>query len=261
MKAKSLIASPPIVFSVVGAVLAFGSILLSTTPAFAEPEPPIVYTDQSISGKVLPFKVVRAIRNYGYQRGMIEAAVSIAVDPAMAAKGDWYATTAFAAEKSFIRDVTFVQVEVIINNPWGDMPPLLHKKLVTAYFSPIPGMSPWNDRWSFIGVDKAASLTNIAFDVLSNDLMGKYQDRISDPEKLLKKAEDEARRSVIRIYHLSSKWQPDLLWDPGSEVKGRGYVHVMETPEGDYSATALTHCLNADEGGIFRGCMPEQTHQ
>src|SRR5581483_11190535 len=90
---------------------------------------------------VLPFRVLTAIRNYGYRDGMVEGFVAVAVTGG--SKGDWAATASYIAQQSVIRDVTFTQVEVYTDSPWGDKPPQRAKSLATAYFIPASGKGPW----------------------------------------------------------------------------------------------------------------------
>ena len=216
----------------------------------------INYEPDAISGRVLPFKVLRAVRNYAYSGGMVGAQVAVAV-PAGSARGDWYATAVYVAQKALVKDATFVQAEVYLENPWGDMPPTEHKLLATAYYSPKPGLSPWSNEWGLIGANRSGTLADVEFDVLINDWLEKNGDRISDPDKRMEKAKAYAKTSVMKKYRLSATWTPTLTLL--ETERPRGYVHVQDTVEGEISSTDLVQCLTKPSGiGPLRGCLPGQ---
>ncbi len=106
---------------------------------------------QTYTGKVLPFEIIAAIRNYGITKGgILPAQVAISVEGGTQA--DWLATAAYVAEQSIINDVTFSEVEVYAPSPWGDKPPQSGKQLAKAYYAgPDPARSPWPDEpWLII---------------------------------------------------------------------------------------------------------------
>ena len=162
--------------------------------------------EQDISGKVLSFKVIGAIRNHGFKDGMVGADVSVSVEGGK--PGDWLATAAYVAEHAIVADTTFSEVSVFVPNPWADFPPQRVKLLAKAYCAPIPSRSPWSGKWTLIGAQHAATPADVEFDKLSNDLI-EDPDKVPDPNKRLERAEAAARRTVIKKYRLPASWKPN----------------------------------------------------
>ena len=209
---------------------------------------------KEITGKVLPFQIISAVRNHAYKDGMVEAAVSVSVEGGR--PQDWIATAAYVAEHSMVADATFNTTEVYFPNPWGDMPPQHVKLLAKAYYAPDPTHSPWQEKWAIIGADHAPTLADVEYDKLSNDLI-EDPDKVPDPDKRLNRAAAAARKAVIAKYGLPPSWQPtvDLGLD-GQEHDG-DHVHVegADADEVAASLAALSKCLTSDNGNMFlMGC-------
>jgi len=212
---------------------------------------------KTYTGRVLPFAVIRAIRNESFEDGMIAAQVAISVEGGTQA--DWAATAAYVAEQSIINNVTFSTVEVYVPNPWGDFPPTATKTLAKAYYSgPDPKRSPWPDeQWAVFVSNRAGTLADIEFDELSGALLEKFASKIDDPDELSNKAGAEARRLIIRKYHLTNKWQPSIQIGVSGDRIARHQIHVTSTEGLEKSVAALHECLSrTSPGPLFRGCMP-----
>lgn len=212
---------------------------------------------KTYTGQVLPFTVIRAIRNESFKDGIIAAQVSVSIEGGTQA--DWAATAAYVAEQTIINNVTFSTVEVYVPNPWGDFPPTATKTLAKAYYSgPDPKRSPWPDeQWAVFVSNRAGTLADIEFEELSGALLEKFGSKIDDPNELSNKADAEARRLIIRKYHLSNNWQPSILIGPGGDRIARYQIHVTITEGLDKSISALHECLSrTSPGPLFRGCMP-----
>jgi hypothetical protein len=209
---------------------------------------------RDVFGNVLPFTVIRAIRNYAFKDGMVEAAVSISLKGGEPA--DWMATAVYVAEHSVVRDVTFVTVEVFVPNPWDDFPPQGHKILAKVYYAPNPARSPWKQQWSIFSATKAATLADIEYDKLSNDLI----DDTPDPDLRMRKAENAAKRVVVQKYSLPGTWKPadDLGLD--GHQHDREHVHIAPMSGIDSSMSVLQDCLTKNSGSsLFRGCVPQRS--
>lgn len=209
----------------------------------------------AVTGKVLPFKIVAAIRNDGFRDNMVQALVTVSVTGGTPA--DWAATAIHVAEHAIVEDVTFAQAEVIIENPWGDRPPQHWKMLARADFSPIPGKSPWSDRWAVFVASRAATPAEIEYDELDNALLGKYLDTVHDPSKRLGRAETEARRFVIRQYHLPANWKPDPQFQLGMPSSSkRSHFQVVADEDAAGSMDSVGRCLSDETRlGPWRGCF------
>ena len=246
-------------------LLAVGTVVLVSVSAgsgSAQPagSPAEIVTPDSdaVTGRLLPFGIIRAIRNSGFEGGLVAAQISLSVDGGVPA--DWMATAVYVAEHSIVNGVTFSQVEVYITSPWGDMPPTHSKMLAKVYYAPVPSRSPWNEKWAIFSAERRGTLADVEFDGLSNDLMEKYSDRISDPEKLSRKVEAEARKVIINKYRLSAQWHPaNNLGLMGTEYS-RGHIRIVGTDGADGSMAALATCLNSNLGSIFKGCRPDSAN-
>ena len=64
---------------------------------------PIKYDPDAQTGQVLPFKVVSAIRNFGFGEDHLAAQISISVEGGR--PSDWMATGIFVAEHSIVNGV------------------------------------------------------------------------------------------------------------------------------------------------------------
>jgi hypothetical protein len=208
---------------------------------------------RDVSGNVLPFDVIRAIRNYAFKDGMVEAAVSISLqggDPA-----DWMATAVYVAEHSVVHDVTFVTVEVFVPNPWDDYPPQRTKLLAKVYYAPDPARSPWKQQWSIFSAARAATLADIEYDKLSNDLI----DDTPDPDLRMQKAENAAKRVVVQKYSLPRTWKPTEDLGLDGHQHDREHIHIAPVNGVNSSMSMLRDCLSRNSGsGLFRGCMPQR---
>ena len=216
---------------------------------------PVALDADAVEGHVLPFKIISAIRNFGFKPGMIPAEISVSVEGGK--PSDWMATAIYIAEHAIVNGAFYTEVEVYVPNPWGDMPPQRYKLLSKVYYGPDPAHSPWgDDRWAIFTADKAGTVADIEFDTLSNDLLS---DKISDPDQRTSIADAQARRIVIKKYGLSPKWKPaEGLGLTGIEYH-RGHVDVVAGPEIGDSMQALSDCLHSDAGpAFFRGCYPAE---
>ena len=209
---------------------------------------------KEVTGRVLPFQIISAVRNHAYKDDMVEAAVSVSVEGGK--PEDWIATAVYVAEHSLVADATFNTTEVYFPNPWGDMPPQHVKLLAKAYYAPNPTRSPWQEKWAIIAADRPPTLPDVEYDKLSNDLI-EDPNKVPNPEKRLDRAAAAARKAVIAKYGLPRSWQPttDLGLD-GQEHDG-DHVHVegADSEEVTESLTRLDKCLNSDAGNVFlMGC-------
>jgi hypothetical protein len=208
--------------------------------------------ERDISGNVLPFKVIGAIRNHGYKDGIVAADVSVSVEGG--GPGDWLATAAYLAEHSIVAGVTFATVSVFVPNPWTDFPPQRVKLLAKVYYAPDPSRSPWTEKWTIIGAQHAATPADVEFDELSNDLI-EDPDKVPDPDKRLQRAEAAARRAVIQKYRLPASWKPTDNLGLDGQQHDRDHLHITGPGQGDDSLAALNECLTSRTGnGIFQGC-------
>jgi len=206
---------------------------------------------RDISGKVLPFKVIRAIRNHGYVDKMVEAYVSISVDGGT--PGDWMATAVYVAQHSIVRDVTFSKVDVLVANPWADFPPLHSKWLAEVYYAPNPSRSPWKEQWSIFSADRAGTLADIEFDKLSDELI----DETPDPDLRQKKADTAAKKIVVQKYSLPKDWQSARDLGLNGQYHDHDHIHISPVSGIDASISALMDCLNTDKGNaLITGCVP-----
>lgn len=201
-----------------------GGIGSTGVPSTAAPPTPVALDADAVQGHVLPFKIISAIRNFGFKEGMIPAQISVSVEGGGPA--DWAATAIYIAEHSIVNGAFYSVVEVYVPNPWGDMPPQQYKKLAQVFYAPDPAHSPWgkDDTWTILPAAKAGTLADIEFDKLGGDLLS---DKIGDPDRRAKIADAQARRIVINKYHLSSKWQPtEGLGLTGASFR-RSHVDVL----------------------------------
>src|SRR4051794_1293426 len=69
----------------------------SVSPASVAAE--IITPDSdAVAGRALPFNIIGAIRNFGFQGGLVAAQISVSVDGGVPA--DWTATAIYIAEHS-----------------------------------------------------------------------------------------------------------------------------------------------------------------
>jgi hypothetical protein len=209
------------------------------------------------AGRVLPFTVIRAIRNFGYKDGMVGAQISVFVNGGTQA--DWMATAKFLAKKAIVNKVTFSEVGIYAPNPWGDSSPIRVKNLAKAYFGgPDPKKSPWpDDPASVSAEDHAPSLPDIEFLELSNDLTEKLSSKIKDPEKLSDKADEQARKMLIKKYGLPAKWKPDETAGRSGNIVKFDQIQIVSADNTEKSIAELSKCLDHDEGESVRGCNSE----
>lgn len=220
----------------------------------ASDPPPVTLDADAVQGHVLPFKIIAAIRNFGFKEGMIPAQISVAVEGGKSA--DWMATAIYIAEHATGNGAFYSVVEVYVPNPWGDMPPQQYKKLSQVYYAPDPVHSPWGneDPWTILTAAKAGTLPDIEFDKLSGDLLS---DKISDPDKRMDIADAQAKRIVIQKYKLSPKWKPAKGLGLTGIIYHRGHVDVVAGSDIVGSMQALSDCLHSDGGTpLFKGCYP-----
>jgi hypothetical protein len=208
---------------------------------------------REVSGKLLPFTIIRAIRNHGFKGGIVEADVSISVDGGE--PGDWMATAVYVAEHSIVRDITFATISVYVPNPWGDQPPQQYKLLAKVYYAPDPVRSPWKEKWTILGASRAGAMADIEYDRLSGDLM----DDTSDPNLRLEKAAAAAKKAVIRKYGLPSNWRPTENLGLDGQDHDRDHLHLSDVGHADASMSALAECLTTNRGNaLFQGCLPQR---
>ncbi len=208
---------------------------------------------RDVSGKLLPFAIIGAIRNHGFVGGMVEADVSISVDGGE--PGDWMATAVYVAEHSIVRDVTFATVSAYVPNPWGDQPPQQYKLLAKVYYAPDPTRSPWKEKWTILGASRAGTMADIEYDKLSNDLM----DDTPDPNLRLEKAAAAAKKAVIRKYGLPKNWVPTDNLGLHGQVHDRDHIRLGDAGQIDASMPALAECLTLNRGSaLFGGCISQR---
>ncbi len=226
---------------------------LSIAPAAAAPAATYV-------GKVLPFKIIAAIRNYGVTKGgILPAQVALSVQNGNQA--DWLATAAYVAEKSIVNDITFATVEIYAPSPWGDTPPTSGKQLAKAYYAgPDPGRSPWPDeQWLITVQSHAPTLPDIEFAALSDRLIGE-EPPSDDADNALDAAATKAIRLLIKKYRLPKSWKPDEhlgALDPEAiVVKDRTQIEISSSDDAEASIEELRDCLTKEgDTGLSRGCQ------
>ena len=226
-------------------------LLLSSVPAMAD-------TPKTYTGKVLPFEIIAAIRNYGITKGGILPA-QVAISVKGGTQADWLATAAYVAEKSIINDVTFSEVDVFVPNPWGDKPPQGMKRLAKAYYAgPNPRRSPWPDQqWLITAQGHAPTLADVEFDVLADKLLG--EEPPSDDDSASDAADAKATRLLIKKYHLPKGWKPDEhldAMDPQTvQVTDHSQIKISDSAAAEASIEKLRECLSSSEGQMWRGCQ------
>jgi hypothetical protein len=213
--------------------------------------------DEKFAGAVLPFHVIRAIGNPVFQTGT-QAQVDISV--VTGTPGDWMATAVEVAKVAVAAAyATSALVTVVRENPWGADPPQRPKELAKAYYAPYapdPARSPWEKKWGVFLSKHFPSLPEIEFFIVSNDYLEKTSMR--DPDLAQKKADDAARRAVIRKYVLSAKWQPPDMFDMGytTEEYDASQVQIVSDGAAKPSLQKLVECLRPPSSGSGRvwGC-------
>src|SRR5207249_3236596 len=103
--------------------------------------------------------------------------------------------------------------------------------------------------WAVFVSNRAGTLADIEFDELSGALLEKFGSKIDDPNELSNKADAEARRLIIRKYHLSNNWQPSILIGPSGDRIARNQIHVTSTEGLEKSVAALHECLSRTSPG------------
>ncbi len=227
-------------------------VTLSAAPAVAGPA-------KTYTGKVLPFEIIAAIRNYGITKGgILPAQVAISVQGGTQA--DWLATAAYVAEKSIVNDVTFSQVDIFVPNPWGDKAPQGKKRLAQAYYAgPDPTKSPWPDApWLIMAQGHAPTLADVEFDVLADKLLS--EEPPSDDDSASDAADAKATRLLIKKYHLPKDWKPDehlSASDPlAVNIINRGQIKISDSDDAESSIEHLRDCLSKnDNADLWRGCQ------
>jgi hypothetical protein len=223
------------------------------TAASTSPSPEAVRADlDAVEGRVLPFVIIGAIRNFGLKE--VEAQISVSVEGGT--PNDWMATAVYIAEHSIVNGAIYSQVDVYVPNPWGDNPPTDHKTLAKVYYAPNPSRSPWDEPWSIFVADRAGTLADIEYDKLGNDLLS---NAVSDPDERVEKADAEARRRVIWKYNLSQSWEPTKGLGISGVEYGRGHIRIDGTAGVEESMSALAACLSSDRGTIFKGCQADRS--
>ncbi len=193
------------------------------------------------TGRVMPFKILCAIRNPFFQNNMVAAQISITVEGGTPI--DWMATGIYVAENSIINGVTFSEVEVYVPSPWGDQPPTLSKQLANVYYAPDPAHSPWKERWQITAADHAGTLADIEYQKLQNDLIEKYAGQYSDPDVLTKKVDAEAKKIVTHKYRLTPKWKPDMNLGLKGKLHDRAEINVVSLGKDQYPLSLMAKCL------------------
>jgi hypothetical protein len=210
---------------------------------------------RDVYGKVMPFTVVRAIRNHGFRDGIVVADISISVEGGE--PGDWMATGVYVAEHAIVSDVTAAQVLVIVPNPEDDFPPQLIKELAKVYFDRNTRI--WDKQWGIFAADHAATLADIEYFELSDKLV---DGTITDPDKRQEKADSAARKMIIKKYGLPKDWvsTADKIGYFGTRSTDHSREHMQITePDGiERSMADLHRCLTTNVSGtpMLQGCMP-----
>jgi hypothetical protein len=132
------------------------------------------------------------------------------------------------------------------------LPPQRAKLLAKVYYGPEPNRSPWKEKWSIFSAAKGATLADIEYEKLSNDLI----DDTPDPDARVRKAEIAAKRAVIRKYSLPRTWTPTENLGIDGQEHDREHIHITPVSGIDASMSVLQDCLTKNSGTpLFRGCM------
>lgn len=232
--------------------LAAALFALSLLPAAAD-------APKTFTGKVLPFQIIAAVRNYGISKGgILPAQVAISVQGGTQA--DWLATAAYVAEKSIVNDVTFAEVGVFVSSPWGDLPPQRVKQIAKAYYSgPDPKRSAWPDEpWLVMAQSHAPTLADVEFEELTGKLL-EEDGPSDDPDKQTDAIEAKATRMLVKKYHLPKTWKPDehvgAMDGKAVQVKDRNQIKVSDSDDAEASIEKLRDCLSSDDGQMWKGCQ------
>jgi hypothetical protein len=226
-----------------------------TAAATAQPAKSPSVSANDVSGKVLPFTVVRATRNHAFKEGIVIADVSVSVEGGE--PDDWMATGVYVAEHAIVGDVTATEVLVIIPNPGADFPPQMPKELAKVYFDPNTRM--WDKKWLVLGAGHAGTLADLEYYELGDQLL---DGTITDPDKQQEKADNAARKIVIKKYGLPKDWKSkidDVTYLGLHETTlDRENIHIT-VPDGiAESMASLQGCLSRNVNGtsVMPGCMP-----
>lgn len=215
----------------------------------AEPEK---YDPDALSGQVLPFQVVSAIRNFGFGKDNLMAQISISVEGG--GPSDWMATGIYVAEHSIVNGAKRSEVEVITPNPWADWPPMHAKWLARVDCDPdaaIPG--GWN--WFIESASTAGTIADIDFDIIVDDQIGILSDKVGNPDNLGDRAVAAARKIIIKKYNLPKNWHDrDLDLGLTGRVYARTSLRISSAEGGKNSLTQLLTCLRRDDGAVLKGC-------
>lgn len=215
------------------------------------PEPE-KYDGDALTGHVLPFKIISAIRNFGFAAEQMPAQVSVSVEGG--APADWMATGIYVAEHSIINGAKRSQVEVITPNPWDDWPPMHAKWLARVDCDPDPA-SPGGWNWFIETAATAGTVADIDFDIAVDDQIGKLSGKLANPDELGDRATAMARKIIIKKYSLPKNWQDrDLNLGLTGKMYARAGVRISSREGVEQSLEKLLSCLHQDEGAIFKGC-------
>ncbi len=225
---------------------------LSASPAAAAPV-------KTYTGRVLPFEIIAAIRNYGVTKGGILPA-QVAISVMGGTQADWLATAAYVAEKSIVNDVTFSQVDIFVPNPWGDKAPQGKKRLAQAYYAGLnPARSPWPDQpWLIMAQGHAPTLADVELDMLADKLLS--EEPPSDDDSASDAADAKASRLLIKKYLLPQDWKPDEHLDAldpmAVQVTDRSQIQISNSDDAEASIEQLRKCLSRDDNSdLWRGCQ------
>ncbi|GCE85166.1 hypothetical protein [Komagataeibacter diospyri] len=215
--------------------------------------------DPVLSGRVLPFKIVQAVRNYSFKDGP-QAQISVMVDGGE--KADWAATGASIARVAMRDGVTSATVRVVRDNPWVDMPPTEYKSLADVYVDPNIKDGKSNSGFDVVLANEMAPVSLIEYDELDNELSTSTPTSASDTERDKKSQSDadRARRYVIKKYKLPAKWSiPEInpYGTTGDAIDGNRIAAVAI--DDDQDLARIQQCMTSDDGTpILKGCLADR---
>lgn len=190
---------------------------------------------REVTGTVLPFKIIRAIRNYGFRDRMVEADISVSVEGD--SPGDWMATAVHIAEHAIVGDAIFAQVTVLVPNQWG-ISPQQAKLLSKVHYLPQPTRSPREEERVILGASRAGTAADVEYDELSNDLI-ENPSKMPDPERRLTRAAAAAKAAVIKKYRLPANLVPTERLGLNGQVHDREVISITPGAEIGTSIPAL----------------------
>ncbi len=196
-----------------------------------------------LAGTVLPFRVHRAGKLRGISgSGRVEGYASVAVTGG--SMEDWLATGVYVAEQTVTGDVTFAQVKVFLENPWGDASPTRSKNLARVRFSPIPSGPPLTGTWSILGASHPTSVASIHWDILVNALLD--PDLRRNPRRRGESAETAATRIVRDLYGLPQNWEQPISLGIRGPHRPRENIKVTVPPLAEVGVGTLRACVTSD---------------